>query len=69
MKPPCPSLFCWSRLLPAGDSRIVPGINSFTIASYQQLARGDANLALSPFNIATALSMTLAGREGVPPPR
>jgi serpin B len=47
--------------LPASDSGIVPGINSFTIASYQQLAHGDANLALSPFNIATALSMTLAG--------
>jgi len=48
----------------AGDSRIVPGINSFNIASYQQLARADANLALSPFNIAAALSMTLPGARG-----
>jgi serpin B len=56
--------FLLAAALPAGDSRIVPGIDSFTIASYQQLARGDANLALSPFNIATALSMTLAGARG-----
>jgi serpin B len=48
----------------AAGSRIVPGINSFTIASYQQLARGDANLALSPFNIAAALSLTLPGARG-----
>jgi len=48
----------------AGDSRIVSGINSFNIASYQQLARADANLALSPFNIAAALSMTLPGARG-----
>jgi len=47
-----------------GDSRLVPGINSFTVASYQQLARGDANLALSPFNIAAALFMTLPGARG-----
>ena len=50
--------------LPAADSRIAPGMNSFTIAAYQQLARGDANLILSPFNIGTALSMALAGAGG-----
>ena len=50
--------------LPAADSRIAPGMNSFTIAAYQQLARGDGNLILSPFNIGTALSMALAGASG-----
>ncbi len=50
--------------LPAADSRIAPGMNAFTIAAYQQLARGDANLILSPFNIGTALSMALAGAGG-----
>jgi len=39
-------------------------MNAFTIASYKQLAPGDANLILSPFNIATALSMALAGARG-----
>jgi serpin B len=50
--------------LPAADSRIVPAMNAFTTASYQQLTRGDANLILSPFNSATALSMALAGAGG-----
>jgi len=50
--------------LPAADSRIVPAMNAFTTSSYQQLAGGDANLILSPFNIATALSMALAGARG-----
>jgi serpin B len=50
--------------LPAADSRIMPGMNAFTVASYKQLARGDANLILSPFNIATTLSMALAGAGG-----
>ena len=50
--------------MPAADSRIVPGMNAFTIASYQKLAGGDANLILSPFNIATALSMANAGARG-----
>jgi serpin B len=56
--------FLLAAALPAGDSRIVPGMNAFTAASYQQLTRGDANLALSPFNIATALSMVLGGARG-----
>ncbi len=38
--------------LPAADPGIVPGMNAFTAASYKQLAGGDANLILSPFNIA-----------------
>src|ERR1035438_6580696 len=43
------------------DSRIMPGMNAFTTDAYKQLAGGDANLILSPFNIATALSMASAG--------
>jgi serpin B len=50
--------------LPAADSRIMPAINAFTAASYKQLTGGDGNLILSPFNIATALSMALAGARG-----
>jgi serine protease inhibitor len=50
--------------LPAADSRIMPAMNAFTIDSYKQLMRGDANLILSPFNIATPLSMALAGTRG-----
>jgi serpin B len=50
--------------LPAADSRIMPAMNAFTTDSYKQLTRGDANLILSPFNIATALSMALAGARG-----
>ena len=50
--------------LPAADTRVVPGMNAFTTAAYQQLMRGDANLILSPFNIATALSMALGGARG-----
>jgi serpin B len=50
--------------LPAADSRITPAMNAFTPASYRQLMGGDANLILSPFNIATALSMALAGARG-----
>jgi serpin B len=56
--------FLLAAALPAGDSRMVPGMNAFTAASYQQLTRGDANLSLSPFNIATALSMVLGGARG-----
>ena len=50
--------------LHAADSPLVPAINAFTSASYKQLSGGDANLILSPFNIATALSMALAGASG-----
>jgi serpin B len=50
--------------LSANDSRIVPGMNAFTAASYQRLTGGDRNLILSPFNIATALSMALGGARG-----
>src|SRR5580698_2560371 len=50
--------------LPAADSRITPAMNAFTTACYKQLMGGDGNLILSPFNIATALSMALAGARG-----
>jgi serpin B len=50
--------------LPAADSRVTSAMNDFTTASYYQLTGGDANLILSPFNIATALSMALAGASG-----
>jgi serpin B len=50
--------------LRAADSRIMPAMNAFTVASYKQLSRGDANLIASPFNIATVLSMVLAGAGG-----
>jgi serpin B len=50
--------------LPAADSSIATAMNAFTTASYKQLMGGDANLILSPFNIATALSMALAGARG-----
>lgn len=50
--------------LPAADSRITPAMNAFTVAAFKQVLHGDANLILSPFNIATALSMALAGAGG-----
>jgi hypothetical protein len=50
--------------LPAADFRITLAMNAFTTASYKQLSGGDGNLILSPFNIATALSMALAGARG-----
>ena len=50
--------------LPAADSDIVPAMNAFTTDSYKHLARGGGNLILSPFNIATALSMALTGARG-----
>src|ERR1035437_8697420 len=50
--------------LPAADSRITPAMNAFTPASYKRLLGGEPNLNLSPFNIATALSMALAGARG-----
>jgi serpin B len=50
--------------LPAADSRIMPAMNAFTTATYKQLSRGEGNLILSPLNIATALSMVLAGARG-----
>src|SRR5208283_3358396 len=59
-----PILLAAAAALPAADSRIAPAMNAFTTASYKQLTGGDGNLILSPFNIATALSMALAGARG-----
>jgi serpin B len=53
-----------SALLPATAATIIPGINAFTTAAYHQIAAGNANQIISPFNIATALSMALAGAQG-----
>jgi serpin B len=50
--------------LPAADDRIIPAMNAFTNGSYKQLTRGETNVILSPFNIAAALSMALAGARG-----
>jgi serpin B len=50
--------------LRGADSRIMPEMNAFTTDIYKQLARGEANLILSPFNIGTALSMANAGARG-----
>ena len=52
--------------LPAADPRITPAMNAFTVASYKQLQGGDRNDPFPFFNIATALSMALAG-AGVRP--
>lgn len=56
--------FLLAAVLPAADSRIASSMNAFTAGAYRQLAKGDANLILSPFNIGTALSMVLGGARG-----
>jgi serine protease inhibitor len=50
--------------LSAAGSRIVPAMNAFATELYKHLTQNDANLIFSPFNIATALSMALAGARG-----
>jgi serpin B len=50
--------------LPAADSGVAHAINAFTAAAYKEVAQGNANVILSPFNIATALSMARAGARG-----
>src|SRR5262249_26115352 len=48
----------------AGQTGTVSGMNRFAVASYQELAKGQGNLVISPFNIASSLSMALAGARG-----
>lgn len=43
---------------------LVSGINRFTTNSYQELSQSSGNLIFSSFNIATSLSMALAGAHG-----
>lgn len=43
---------------------IPQGMNRFAAAAYRQMAGGQDNLILSPFSIATALSMLLEGARG-----
>src|ERR1035437_3476689 len=50
--------------LPAADSRITPAMNAFTTACYKHITGRGANLILSPFHFATALTMALAGARG-----
>jgi serpin B len=50
--------------LRAADSSMTTATNAFTTDLYKQVARGDGNLILSPFNISAALSMLLAGARG-----
>jgi serpin B len=54
-----------SAVLSAADSsNMISAMNAFTTESYRHVAQGDANLILSPFNIAAALSMALTGARG-----
>jgi serpin B len=57
-----PILF--AATLPGADSHLANPMNSFAVDAYQQLAQGDENLIFSPCNVATALSMALAGSRG-----
>src|SRR5215831_705910 len=50
--------------LRAADSSMTTATNAFTTDLYKQVAGGDGNLILSPFNISAALSMLLAGARG-----
>jgi len=49
----------------AAESAVVQGLDYFSASVYAQLAKGGAgNLVLSPFSIAGAMSMVLAGARG-----
>jgi len=53
----------FNRLMPFLLAATLPAAD-FTTATYRQVAKGDGNLILSPFNISTALSMVLLGARG-----
>ena len=48
----------------AADSSVPKDFNEFALASYKQLAQNGGNVIFSPLNIATALSMVMAGARG-----
>lgn len=50
--------------LSAAADPIPAGMNQFATKAYGELARQSGNIIFSPFNIATALSMALAGAHG-----
>ena len=56
--------FLLAAALHAAGSGIVPSMNAFTTETYKHLAGIDGNLIVSPFNIAAALSLALAGARG-----
>jgi serpin B len=48
----------------AGADDVGMGLNRFSASVYEQTAKGGGNIVLSPFSIANALSMTMAGARG-----
>ena len=50
--------------LTAAESTVPKDFNQFALAAYKQLAQSGGNLVFSPINIATALSMAMAGARG-----
>jgi serine protease inhibitor len=57
-----PILF--TATLTAADAHLADSMNTFAADIYKQVVQADENLILSPFNIATAVSMVLAGSRG-----
>ncbi len=55
--------FLVGGVLLASDD-LTPGMNRFATGVYRELAKGDGNVVLSPFNIYSAISMLLAGARG-----
>jgi serpin B len=54
-----------ASVLSAGEPGITQGLNRFSSTLYERLAKpGEKNLVLSPYSIASALSMALAGARG-----